>query len=248
MNFYERYLSGEKKVVFDEIYKLREDAFLSQNLPAIEKVLEETFKRTAHNLEIIHIELQRIRYRLKKEFRFNSDKPLLKPFPNTDELLEKLDETVKPFGFVPLSLKMFYRIVGSCNFVWDYEVEEDFFWDCADPIQIMSLDDLVSYTTNEYWVEETQNYIDNGWKPASLELAADYFHKDNISGGPPYSVKITNEPSIDALFLNEQHNTTFIDYLRICFENCGFSNISQYVIKDDYNSFFSRVKPQMLKI
>jgi hypothetical protein len=248
MDFYERYINGETKAVYDDIYKLEEKAFLPENLFTIEKVLEETFRRTAVNLEIIYSELQRIDYQLKTEFQNNSDKPLVKPLPNTVDLLKKLDETVKPFGFVPLSLKKFYQIVGACNFAWDYEVNENFFWDYADPIQIMSLDDLVSFITDEYWFEEIEEYLEDDLGPAHLELAADYFHKDNVSGGAPYSLEITKKPSIDGLFLNELHNTTFVDYLRICFENCGFSNISKTDLKNDYQSFFSRVKPQMIEI
>lgn len=248
MNFYERYLNGETKTVYDEISKLEGKAFLPENFPFVEQVLAETFRRTTLNLQIIYDELQRIGYLLKADFQYNSDKPLLKPLPNTDDLLKKLDNAVAPFGFVPLSVKNFYQIVGACNFGWDYDVNEDFFWECADPIQIASLDDLVKSTTDEYWFEEMEEYIEDDFGPAQLELAADYFHKDNVSGGPAYSLEITKQPSIDGFFLNEQHNTTFIDYLRICFENCGFSNISKTDVKNDYQSYFSRVKPQMLEI
>ncbi len=243
MNFYERYVNGETRSVYDEIQKLGQEAFSSQNLSEIERVLEETFRRTASNLQIIHGELQRIGYQLKTDYD-----PLSKPLPNADELLRNLDKAVKPFGFVPLSLKKFYQIVGACDFGWDYEVNEDYLWELADPVQVSSLDDLVSFVTDEDWAEEIEDYINEDWGPPYLELAADYFHKENTSGGPPYSLEITKQPSIDGLFLNEKHNTTFVDYLRICFENCGFSNIAKTDVENDYRSFFSRVKPQMLKI
>ena len=82
----------------------------------------------------------------------------------------------------------------------------------------------------------------------SLELAADYLHKDNISGGPPYSIQITKEPQIDSLFLNEAHETTFIDYLRICMENCGFSRTKEFENQTDYQAFCDKVRPQLKKI
>ena len=120
---------------------------------------------------------------------------------------------------------MFYRIVGSCNFAWDYETNEDFIWQCADPIQIISLDDLVSGVANEDNLSDMADYYqEEGY--ASLQLAADYLHKDNISGGPAYSLLITENPSVDGQFLNEEHDTSFINYLRICFDNCGFSRIT----------------------
>nr|WP_294785934.1 hypothetical protein [uncultured Flavobacterium sp.] len=247
MTFYERYLNGETKSVYDDIYKLGQDAFLPNNSADIEKVLTETFKRVAYNLNIIYKELCNINYVFKTDFQYNFERPLLKPLENTDSLLEKLEELVKPFGFLPLSLKMFYKIVGSCNFGWDYDVNEDFIWEYADPIQIISLDEVVSMSSDEYAFETFQEYYeDDGF--ISLELSADYYHKDNVSGGKGYAIKINEKPSIDGEFLYEEHDTTFINYLRICFENCGFSQITNPKHKNDYKAFFEKVKPQLKRI
>ncbi|MFG4000576.1 hypothetical protein [Flavobacterium aquidurense] len=247
MTFYERYLTGETEQVYEDINKLGKDAFLPNNLEDIEKVLTETFERVAYNLNIIYKELIAIGYLFKTDFQFNSDRPLIKPLAETDQLLYKLDKTIESFGFVPTSLKIFYKIVGACNFGWDYDTNEDFIWECADPIQIISLDDLVSYISDDDNLEVFQEYYnEDGF--VSLELSADYLHKDNISGGPPYSLQITPESSIDAPFLYEEHNTTFINYLRICFENCGFSRITNSKYKNDYQSFFEKVKPQLKRI
>lgn len=247
MTFYERYLNGETEQVYEDIYKLGKEAFLPNNLSDIEKVLTETFERVAYNLDIIYKELIEINYLFKTDFPFNSERPLIKPLQETDQLLFELDKTVKPFGFVPISIKLFYKIVGACNFAWDYDTNEDFIWECADPIQIISLDDLVSYMTDEDNQEVLQEYYDeDGF--VSLELSADYLHKDNISGGPPYSLQIPSEQSIDAVFLYEEHNTTFINYLRICFDNCGFSRITNSENKNNYQSFFEKVKPRLKRI
>ncbi|QLC66983.1 hypothetical protein LPB248_11950 [Flavobacterium sp. LPB0248] len=247
MTFYQRYLNGETKEVYEDIYKLGSDAFLPNIFSDIEKVMTETFERTAYNLNIIYKELVNINYLFKTEFQFNFERPLVNPLPKTDSLLKELDESVKSFGFVPLSLKMFYKIVGACNFGWDYDKNEDFIWEYADPIQVISLDDLISIVTDKYALETFQDYYeDDGF--VSLELSADYLHKDNVSGGSPYSLQITNRPSIDSLFLNEEHNTTFINYLRICFENCGFTRITNPKYKNDYKVFFEKVKPQLKRI
>jgi hypothetical protein len=239
MKFYERYINGETDKVYAEIYKLGDDAFLPNTLNDIEKVLEETFKRVVYNLDIIYKELVRIDYKFER--------PLIKPLPDINELLMKLEESVMLFGFVPLSLKMFYRIVGACNFGWDYKTNEDFIWECADPIQICSLDDLLEELTdagNLSYLKEC--YEEDGF--AALQLSADYLHKDNISGGMPYSLQLTSKPSIDGQFLYEEHNTTFINYLRICFDNCGFSRITNPDYNNDYQSFFDKVKPQLIPI
>lgn len=246
MKLYQRYLNGENKAVYNEILELGQTAFLPENRLEIEAILNETLTRVAHNLEVIYQELKSLGYlfRTKPIYR---EKPLEKPLPNVDVLLKQLDKIAEPYGYVPLSIKKFYQIVGACDFVWDYRINEKRFWDCADPIEIIGLDAIIPYITDGEWEEMMEEVLEENEKPY-LELAADYLHKDNISGGMPYSIAITKNPSIDGLFLFEPHNTTFIDYLRICFENCGFSLISEAEIDSDYKSFFSRVKPQMLKI
>lgn len=247
MRFYDRYLNGETEQVYEDIYKLGEDAFLKETFPVIENVLTETFQRVSYNLEVIYRELTNINYRFKTKFNYNFEKPLLKPLSNTDKLLNKLEKTLKPFGFVPLSLRMFYRIVGACNFGWDYETNEDFIWHCADPIQIVSLDDLVAEVADKDNLEDLKEcYEEDGF--LSIALSADYLHKDNISGGPAYSLQLTPKQSIDGQFLNEEHETTFINYLRICFDNCGFPRIKIENKQSDYEAFFDKVKHKLKSI
>jgi hypothetical protein len=213
MTFYDRYIKGETEQVYQDIYVLGQDAFLPANLPDIEKVLTETFQRVAYNLDIIYTELKNINYLFKTEFEYNFQRPLHKPLPGTDTLLEKLDKAVEGYGFVPLSLKYFYKIVGGVNFVWDYDTNENFMWDMADPIQVASLDDLVNEVAGDDWKENMQDYLsDNENENVFFELAADDLHKDNVSGGPPYSLEITKSLRIDSNFLNEPNETTFINY------------------------------------
>jgi hypothetical protein len=84
MTLYDRYTNGQTEQVYQDIYALGQDAFLPDKFPGIEKVLTETFQR-----------------------------PLVKPLPDTEKLLVRLENAIRPFGFMPLSLKMFYRIVGA---------------------------------------------------------------------------------------------------------------------------------------
>ena len=250
MAFYDRYINGEDgRALYSDIYNLGQEAFSDKYFDDIQSVLMETFRRVAFNLEIIFSELKNIDYAFKTEFQFNSERPLLRPLPDTDELLIKLDDAVSDFGQIPLSLKLFYKIVGTCNFAWDYESKPGMFWECADPIQIDSLDDIVNYVSEDDWKEYLGEVLedDNSQSPY-LELAPDYLHKDNISGGPPYSIQLTEQPSIDSLFLNESNETTFINYLRICMENCGFSRITNPEHENDYKAFFAKVKPQLKNI
>lgn len=249
MRLYNRYIHGETEQVYEEIYALGNIAFSSANLPDIEKVLMETFHRVSFNLNVIYKELKAINYCFTANTMYNFQKPLHPPLPNTNILLNQLDLSVKPFGFVPLSLKYFYKIVGGVNFVWDYDTNEHLMWHMADPIQITSLDGLIENVTNGYWQEEMQQYLDDPiFESAFLELSADDLHKDNISGGQSYAIQITSEPSIDSNFWNEPNRTTFINYLRICFQNCGFPGILRPDINNDYQAFFDKVKPQLKPI
>ena len=247
MTLYDKYINGQTEQVYQDIYALGQDAFLPSNFNDIEKVLTETFERVAYNLDIIYAELKNIKYLFKTDFEYNFQRPLVKPLPYTEILLQKLEDAVRPFGFVPLSLKMFYRIVGACNFGWNYDVSEDNIWQYADPIQIGILDDIVAEVIDEsYLTELTECFEKDGF--VSLQLAADYFHKDNTSGGPAYSLKLTEIPSIDAEFLNEEHDTTFINYLRICFDNSGFSRIANPENGNDFQAFFDKVSPLLKRI
>lgn len=249
MTLHEKYLSGETVEVYDIITAWGQDAFLPGNSEQVHAVLTETFSRVAYNLNIIYAELQQLNYLFNVEPHYNFEKALHSPLADTEMLLHKLDEAVKPFGHVPLSLKYFYRIVGGVNFVWDYHTNENFLWDMADPIQIASLDAVVETVTGEYWAEDIQQYVDDeNFGEAFLELAADDLHKDNVSGGMAYAIQLTSTPSVDSAFMNEPNDTSFINYLRICMEHCGFPGITRPDIHNDYQPFFDKVKPQLKPI
>ena len=247
MTYLDRYNSGETESVYGDIYNLEWSELDQDTKSTVEAVLTETHQRVLHNLEVIYLELLNRDYQFKTEFEYNFERPLHKPLPNTESLLEQLDAAVQPFGYVPESLKMFYKTVGGVNFGWDYNTNEDLMWNMADPIQIRSLDGLVSEVTDEYWRESMQECPDDEGR-ASLDISADDYHKDNISGGPAYSILLTTQPSVDSLLLNEQNNTTFIDYLRICFEHCGFPGIERPEYENDYDDFYTKLKPLLKKI
>ena len=126
MTLYDRYMNGETESVYVDIERMGKTAFSPDNFADIEKVLKETFERVAFNLDIIHKELVAIDYLFKSHFEYNFQRPLHNPLPDTEKLLTTLDKSMKRFGFIPQSLKMFYRIVGGCNFAWDYDTNEDY--------------------------------------------------------------------------------------------------------------------------
>lgn len=247
MTFLERYKSGETVEVYADITELGAAAFTERYYADMEAVLTETMERTAHNLGVIYDELNRINYNFYRDPEYSFKIPLNKPLANASQLLHQLNNAVKPFGTVPLSIQLFYKFVGSCNFASDYEAGTGIFWEGADPVQIIPLDSLVEEVTNKDWIVEMQEAIEYG-DLASLAFSADYLHKDNISGGPPYCIAITPGPSIDGKVLNEPNETTFVDYLRIITHGCGFGRVEFIRDSEIFDEYFEKVTPMLKTI
>lgn len=194
--------------------------------PDTEKELEATFQAVRYNLEVICRELKAIDYLFLEE-------PLQAPREDVTVLLAELKTAIGPDKYLPLSLEYFYRIVGAVNFGWDYYTNEYPLWEMADPLQIAGLDVVA---------EEVEGELDDDFY---LELSADVYHKDNISGGPAYGIPLLEAPGIDAPFLEEPHQTSFINYLRKCCEHCGFPGIDLENMDESFSVFYHKVKPQL---
>jgi hypothetical protein len=238
MNLLDRYLQGEGRSVYAEIERMGPDALAKRNLGIVDAVLRETMNRVAYNLSIIYSGLLEEDYCFQSNIQFDFDYPLLKPFPNVKDLIRKLEKGVRKFGHIPLSLKLFYEIVGSCNFAWDYDGIEEIPWEGADPIQIGPITDLL---------EELKDMEVEDEEPG-LSVSADYLHKDNISGGPGYAVELTRMPQAASRFLNEEHETSFINYLRIAMDGCGFSRGRAVSHLDSFVQFSEKIRPQLKPI
>lgn len=206
----------------------------------VHSVLMETMNRVAYNLSIIHTALQQINYCFNQKPRHDFQYPILKPNWRTNIRIRKLEKAILPLGYMPLSVKMFFSVVGSCNFGWDYESDPQIPWEGADPIQISSVRDLLS-EAKDLEPDEEGEFV-------GLPLSADYYHKDNISGGPPYCIELTAKPQIDSRFFNEEHDTSFINYLRITMENCGFSRAYAVADLPDFIDYCKKVKPLLKPI
>ncbi len=242
MSLYNRYLAGETVQVYKDIENLGLDAFSSGYKEDVENVLTETFQRVAYNLEVIYTELKAINYHFKL-----SPEEVYQPNQETAKLLIELDNSAGEFGYVPLSLQFFYKIVGGVNLCWDFDTYPEIPWKLSDPLEIDSLDVLVNTISKDWWKDYIrENLEDPEVGIPFIELAADQFHKDNIDGGPPYAIQLTEGPSVDSPFLYEQHHTSFINYLRISFNHCGFPGMK--TPEDDFIAFTDRVRTKLKAI
>jgi hypothetical protein len=231
MTLLDRYINGEINEVYEEIYALEQEAFNEDIFRQVHLVLGEIFKRVAFNLDIIYKELQKIDYLFVRSIKYDWQRPRLGPDPNTEALLSELKRKIKDCGHLPLSLEYFYRLVGSCNFCWDWETNPDIPWEGADPIDIPPLKDLLKVVYDDYDNED-------------ILISGDYLQKDNVSGSC-YNIELTPAPSIDSLFLG--WDVPFIEYLRLTLDNGGFSRAFECNY-DSLNSFCNSVRPQLQKI
>jgi hypothetical protein len=230
MELFDRYLQGDAKAVYDEIYALRSDALNEQNFPAVDIILQETFRRVAYNLDIIYHELVKENYQFTADIKHDWQRPLMPPDPNVEALLIQLKSKLRG-SYLPLSLEYFYRYAGSCNFCWDWETNPVIPWEGADPLDIPPISTMLEMVESE----DLENELE------FLLISGDDLTKDNISGST-YSLELTPEPAVDSLI--HMLDLPFIEYLRKAIHKGGFFHADQCDY-DDLDAFVARVRPQL---
>ena len=129
---------------------------------------------------------------------------------------------------LPVSLLAFWEVVGGINFVWDYERGDapdlgvDVPMDEMDPLSVDAPEEVTHLF--EEWEERRSDIDPEFADPFNLDLAPDYLHKANISGGTPYGIELPFFGA-DPIFVIEAHGLPFVDYLRLCFGWAGFPRL-----------------------
>jgi len=117
-------------------------------------------------------------------------------------------------GPLPISLRCWYEQVGAVNLMGYHEaLNPKGGGESPDPLVI---DPLIQAA--EAWFGEDLEFDSD---EIELPLAPDDVSKAFESGGDPYAIKLP-DAAADGLFLNERHETTFVEYLRIAFQWGGF--------------------------
>lgn len=233
-----RYKENKCLEVWKEIDSLQEKAFKPDFFSDVQDVLTQTMVRVKENIDLIYNRLVEHNY----HFAFEAQKRVHPP-SNTKDLLKRLDKKVNSLNFfAPLSLSKFYEIVGGICFI---ETPHPNALIYADPLVIFDLEYTLNTLEEPYWTEDMHIYIEEDNR-LFIDVAPDIYHKDNVSGGAPYQIELSKTPSIDSKFLNEPHRTTFIDYLRICFNWGGFPNIKEN--NPNYKSFIEPLLKDLKKI
>lgn len=214
MNLYDRYLNGEYEQVWNELQSLGSAVRQDNHFPLACEIAAEVMRRVRRNLNIIVSRLQAMDYVFGTypdgSTGYFTQGPLVPP---SEKTLADLAELEEQFGPLPLSLAAFWREVGSVDLVGMHPA-----WpDSLDPLVVYEPEGAISDLENQLWQGEDEIDRSVGFEAG---LAPDEYHKDNVSGGPAYSVALP-DPSSDFVLLNERHTVLFVPYLRMAILKWG---------------------------
>jgi hypothetical protein len=219
-NYLKRYKAGEHRQVWSELLSMGAAVRRPPLYAEAYAVALETMERVGENALILVPRLQSFGF----EFGVYPDGA---PFPGyrgahvppPAGIIERINTVENIVGAIPLSLRAFWETVGSVNLIARPMGKET---DDLAPLVVDSIDPVLD--EYEEWLEFCCEDGDEetAADAFAISLAPDSLHKDNVSGGEPYSIAIPN-PAIDAVVLKERHHTTLVEYLRICMAQGGFS-------------------------
>lgn len=202
MKYLERYLNGDHEQVWNELLALGPAVRHQPYIGQAQAVATETMRRVRRNCELIVHRLQAAGYRFgvypDGSRGYISDGPFVPPSLQSQADIATLEDELGP---LPLSLLAFWREVGAVDFVGMHSA-----WPSL-------LDPLVVYPP-EAALADLETGQDDLSEAIEVGLAPDNLHKDNISGGEPYSVQLPDSAA-DFLLLYEQHGLYFVPYLRL---------------------------------
>lgn len=210
MNYLERYRNGEYEQVWNDLQALSQAVRQEPHYSLACEVAAETMRRVRRNCERLISRLRSAGYVFgvypDGSRGYYTQGALV---PLSDSMRADLTSLEEQVGPLPLSLVAFWQEVGSVDFVGRH------------PSWPGGLDPLVVYPPEAALSDlDSEEGEVNGSVQIEASLAPDDLHKDNISGGSPYSVALP-DPSADFLFLNERHNLLFVPYLRLAILRWG---------------------------
>jgi hypothetical protein len=208
--FYDRYLAGDRVEVWKELRQLGRAA-RGQQAPDVLAVAYETMERVCGNIKLLVERLHKLHY----EFEHS---PFEEPDATSRGILKKIDR--KP-GPLPLSLRVFYDLIGSVTFIGHHELLSWRSGDAESPVRHLLTDPLTAFPVESCLFESEGGDPEVASLEYIFEIAPDRYHKHDISGGSPYGFHLPCHEA-DAVLEEEQNDLYFVDYLRLCFRHGGF--------------------------
>lgn len=234
-----RYHAGEFEKVWQEIRLLGD--LNAERREEVMAVAEATMQRVAHNADIIAGRLRAAGWRaLLGQYHDLRTAPAR----SDDLFFSRIEELTG--GPIPPTLLAFWRVVGGVNWVWDYDSEER-------PPNLgfdLPLEEYDALCVDAPWVitylfDEWIDHKNVGYDDLKIDLAPDFWHKANISGGSAYCVKVPFFGA-DPLFADERHELPFLDYLRLAFRWGGFPGLDRHAARRDVQEFVKRFTKDVL--
>jgi hypothetical protein len=227
ISYLERYLEfaahnyGNQRI-WAELVSLGADVRQEPLYSDARAVARETMMRARHNVELLVGRLKTLGYQF-----LDPQEVWILPDRASIAALDLLEGRC---GVLPLSLRMWYEVVGSVSFMGAHPSLS--YFDSPDMSRSRSLpvyaDPLVvdPLETNplSFYLDLVYEYTGEEISdpPYALRLAPDAIHKANHSGGGPTQILIPN-PAIDApLISDDWDGTLFVSYLQGCFRWGGF--------------------------
>jgi len=215
MNYLERYRNGEYERVWGELQSLGPAVREEPHYSAARKVATETMRRVRRNCKLIIYRLRDLGYAFGAypdgSTGYYTQGPLVPPSEAQCGALAKLEDRVGP---IPISLFAFWREVGSVDLVG-----RRFSWSSRlDPLVVYK-PEVAIFDLDDWEIDLEEGVGKDLWR-FKAGLAPDELHKDNVSGGAPYSVALP-DTSADFMLLNERHNLLFVPYLRMAILRWG---------------------------
>jgi hypothetical protein len=235
-NLLQRYQRGFHKEVYDELVALGEKMFMSSIYEEAQAVAQTLMQRVRYNIGLIVPRLHTLGYRFGEgmwgleneispgeKLTYEKDVPIFGvSTENTLIYIQKLEGLI---GNLPLSLLHWYQEVGCVNFVGLFPSDEKRVFDRQDGCD---LDPLLIYSVELVYKMVLGYKERNVWeKDPTLPVSPDNLFKYDYSGSGPYVIRMPCK-AFDAPLLRERHNTTFINYLRICMQWGGFPGLEQH--------------------
>ncbi len=209
-DYLERYLSGEYEAVWSELQAIGQRVRQEPFYLAACQVADETMRRVRRNCEVIVSRLRELGYTFSaypdgSTLPYDPG-PLTGPSDASRSDQATLEAAVGP---IPISLAAFWNQVGCVDLIgmcagWPRML---------DPLVVEPPEACVSEL-------DEMDEILNTYGHFETSLAPDVFHKDNVSGGSPYGLRLP-DPCADFVFRFEQHNLLFVPYLRLAILRCG---------------------------
>ncbi len=199
-----RYRAGEHAAVWREMTRLGPKVREPKVFGDAVDVAMETMRRVRASVELVHERLVDGGYEFARPKR-----AFVAAKPNVARLIASLEKKV---GSTPLSICAFYTVVGEVDFCGQHTR-----W--KSPGEAI-LDPLVVSPASYVLVFDEDNQEDED-EPYQLSLAPDAYHKEEISGGPAYTMLIPNAAA-DGDVLHAPGEPSFVGMLRDALSYGGF--------------------------